>query len=97
VLTFDPRKGSFLALVERDPRLLIEIPADLRVLRSLRHLGADSGIETEGEDISGITWDQHRDTLWIASDTGRRVFLYDPRTGLATGRKLKRKGKPLKV
>ena len=95
-ITFNPESGTLIALVERNPRLLIEIAADLSAVVFMRKLEPSSGIGTDGEDISGLAWDRHRRKLWIVSDTGRRIFLFDPVDGKATSRKLKRKGKSVK-
>ncbi|MGV6847310.1 MAG: SdiA-regulated domain-containing protein [Marinibacterium sp.] len=93
-ITFNPTSGTFFAIGERSPRVLIEVSQDLDRVISVRRLSA--GFGPKSADISGLTWDPRRAAFWILSDTGRRVFLFDPRTGRVRGCRLMRKDKPVR-
>jgi len=73
---------------EAQPRLLIEISSDLDKIVGHKKLKSKHGFHVRGLkdhklDISGLYYDSHRDALWMASDRGACIFLYDLKTNEA--------------
>lgn len=80
----DPRTGSVLLVKESQPRMMIEVSSDLSTISGALLLTAELGFMDEGVkdhtlDVSGLAFDPSRNAYWISSDTGRRVFLFEPR------------------
>jgi len=89
-ITVVPGADRVVVLKENAPRLMMDLSADLSTIRSAMILSADLGFldDDTGDDrldVSGIAHDPVRDAFWISSDTGRRVFLFDPAAGRAIG------------
>ena len=89
-ITVVPETGTVIVVKENKPRLLLELTSDLTTIRGALLLSPEMGFETpevaDAElDVSGITYDEGRKMLWIASDTGRAVFLLDPQKKTADG------------
>jgi uncharacterized protein YjiK len=85
-LTWSNRTGSFFALKEGKPALLIEVSPGLRKIRSHTVLDAQNGFVDPASpgrkvDCSGICFDPVRAAFWIVSDQARRVYHYDPESG----------------
>ena len=62
--------------------MLIEMSADLQAILHHWILDEDRGLTVPGLsqeklDISGITYDAHRDVFWLTSDKGQSLFVYD--------------------
>ena len=70
-ITWNPDLSSFFLLKEKDPGLLIRVSADLRSIQGCRTLTYN------GADYSDVAYDASRKKLWIVSDEGRSVSLYD--------------------
>ena len=67
---------------ESQPPLLIQISEELDAILEHRILTQENGfldtdIPQEKFDVSGMSYDQARDKLWIVSDKAKRVFVYD--------------------
>lgn len=92
-LTVDPETGVVFVAIEAQPRLLLEISSDLSEIRAATELKSEMGFQSpeakdEDLDVSGLAWSQEMKTLWILSDTGRRVFVFDPSQNRARPLKL---------
>jgi uncharacterized protein YjiK len=99
-ITVDPATGSLYVIKEARPRLLLEIAPDLSAITAVHRLSRDVGFRAGGVsdkklDVSGIAYDSHRKRFWIVSDTGRKVFLYDPaaRSVVSAPLRVQKKGK----
>lgn len=92
-ITYRPDRNVFYLLKEKSPAILIEVDGDLESVLSMTVLNCGSYKKAcSGEapfpstlpgsdkvlDFSGLTYDPDRQKLWIVSDTGRSIFLYDP-------------------
>jgi len=92
-ITVDPATGAFYVVKERAPRLVLGIAPDLTSITAVHRLTREIGFRARGVsdrklDVSGLAYDSGRRRLWIVSDTGRRLFLYDLATRRATSAKL---------
>ena len=103
-ITLQTDTGEIYVIKEGRPRILLGISADLQTIKSVHHLTEDKGFKAKGVsdkklDVSGITYDARRGRFWIVSDTGKRVYLYDPDTQTAVSAKLtfERDGESKKV
>ncbi len=79
-VAFDADGSRVFVLKEADPVLLIELDPDLERIVSHRRLGPKQGFVSGSEealDASGLAPDEAPGNLWIVSDRGRRVVLYD--------------------
>jgi uncharacterized protein YjiK len=70
--------------VERQPGLVLAISPELDEIRKAIALKAQVGFvsphaDDEDLDDSGLAWSRRTRTLWLVSDTGRRIFLLDPK------------------
>jgi len=88
-ITLDPQTGQVYIVNERNPRILIEISADLRKILSVDALlntrGFWSPLASDWHlDVSGLSYDHRRDGLWIASDVGKCVYFLPLNGGLAS-------------
>jgi uncharacterized protein YjiK len=87
-ITVDGETGEIYMIKEKTPRLLIRVSSDLTTILGAVKLTEENGfacpgIEDAKLDVSDVTYDPDRKTLWILSDTGSCVFLLDPKTGTA--------------
>lgn len=99
-LAADDRSGTLFAVREAEPRLLLEVSGDLQRVVDVKELTPDMGFDVDGVrekelDVSGLCHDPRRARLWISSDTGQCVFLYDPvaATAICLPLKYERDGK----
>ena len=81
-ITINPKSGSLFVVKEGQPGLLIEISSNLSTILDAKLLTPLNGfnhpkIPEKKLDFSGLSYDCSRDLLWIASDKGRCIFLYD--------------------
>ncbi|MDR4487544.1 MAG: SdiA-regulated domain-containing protein [Nitrospirales bacterium] len=81
-ITWDASRHSFFVIKESQPPLLIQISEELDAILEHRILTQENGfldtdIPQEKFDVSGMSYDQARDKLWIVSDKAKRVFVYD--------------------
>jgi len=88
-----PETGTVFLIKENEPRMLLELSSDLtRILGGIvldAAMGfAGAGVDDVELDVSDIVWDARRKAFWITSDTGRRVFLFDPVARKALGYRL---------
>ena len=82
-ITVNPATGTVYVAVEGRPRLLITISPDLGTILSVTSLTAEMGFYSphandENLDVSGLAWSKSSGRLWMLSDTGRRIFVFDP-------------------
>lgn len=81
-ITWHGARGTLFVVREGRPRLLMEVaPALDRILGSWE-LSRETGFRDPGTsdrklDVSDLCFDSARGTLWLLSDRGRRLFLYD--------------------
>lgn len=81
-IAVDRGTGTVFVLKEQNPRLLIEIAPDLSAIRAVHRLTEAAGFrdaktDDDDLDVSGIAHDPIRNAVWITSDTGRMICLYD--------------------
>lgn len=88
-ITLDPRTGRVYIVNERNPRILIEISADLQTILNAERLLDTRGFWSAGVsdwhlDVSGLSYDHRRNGLWITSDVGKCVFFLPLNGGFAS-------------
>lgn len=64
-LTFNTTNGHFFIVNEKSPGLLIELDAELNVIKKTEL--------TYAEDYSGVFYDEAEDQLWIISDENKMI------------------------
>ena len=81
-IAWNASSETFFMVKEGKPPLLIEVHEDLSAI--LRHWVLDEergfsvpGLPQEKLDMSGIGYDTRRDLLWLVSDKGQSLFVYD--------------------
>lgn len=106
-ITYRADRSSLYLLKEKSPALLIEIDIAVETVLSMTVLNCGSyknkcsgqtpfpdtlpGSDTP-LDFSGLAFDTTRQRLWMVSDTGRSIFLYNPSDGTAAAFPLKQDG-----
>jgi uncharacterized protein YjiK len=88
-ITWNTDTGTILVVKEGMPGMLIEISADLTMIQNHTLLADENGFVDDdvfGDDLdfSGICYDLNRKQLWIVSDKGQRLFLYDKERNVVT-------------
>nr|WP_254437847.1 SdiA-regulated domain-containing protein [Ruegeria arenilitoris] len=83
-ITVDPDTGRVFVVIEGQPRLLLVVSPDLTEIQEVIPLDRGSGflsdrVNDDELDVSGLAWSVSG-VLWILSDKGRQIFLYDPET-----------------
>nr|WP_254439101.1 SdiA-regulated domain-containing protein [Ruegeria arenilitoris] len=83
-ITVDPDTGRVFVVIEGQPRLLLVVSPDLTEIQEVILLDRGSGfvsdrVNDDELDVSGLAWSVSG-VLWILSDKGRQIFLYDPET-----------------
>ena len=81
-ITVNTTNEHVFVVKEAEPGLLIELDAACSTILSSRQLTEANGFShpklgTHQLDFSDLSYDRHRDTLWITSDKGQCVFHYD--------------------
>ena len=81
-ITVNSSNRHVYVVKEGRPGLLIELDADCTTILSSRLLTTINGfshpqVGPRRLDFSGLSYDSHRNTLWIASDKGKCLFHYD--------------------
>lgn len=84
-VTVDPNSGQVYVVFENDPRLLISISSDLTRILNIWKLSPQIGFKSEHADeetldVSGVAFDPDTGKLWIVSDRGKSIFVFDPKT-----------------
>ncbi len=84
----DPEAGTVFIAIEGEPRVLLTLAPDLNEIVKATILSKDKGCASPKAndmdlDISGLAWSTHSNTLWMLSDTGKCVFVYNPKTETA--------------
>lgn len=79
----DPVGKRIFLLKEKRPRLLLELSMDLTEIRHVTGLTPALGFIDDDQsdyhlDVSGVSVDRATGCLWIVSDRGNRLFLFDP-------------------
>ena len=87
-ITVDPETGTVFLAIEGEPRVLLTLAPDLNEIVNATVLSKDKGFASpkakDGElDISGLAWSPFSNRLWMLSDTGKCVFVFDPKTNTA--------------
>ncbi|MEV8468107.1 SdiA-regulated domain-containing protein [Fluviibacterium sp. DFM31] len=82
-IAVDPARDLIFVLKEKRPRLLLEISPDLTEILRATELTPALGFvdDDQGDwplDVSGVSVDGPTGCLWIVSDRGQRLFLFDP-------------------
>ncbi|WP_425045325.1 SdiA-regulated domain-containing protein [Primorskyibacter sp. S87] len=80
----DPETGAVYVSIEGQPRLLLTLSPGLDEILDALELKSDLGFVSphandEELDVSGLAWSASSGLLWMLSDTGRRIFVFDPR------------------
>lgn len=81
-ITVDAATGQVFVAKEAGPRLLLRISPDLGAIERAWVLSPERGFSVEDVkerklDIAGLAHDPRRGAIWMVSDTGRAVFLFD--------------------
>ena len=81
-ITLHTRSGTVLTIKEGDPGLLIEISENLTHIQNVIPFRQENGfihpdLDQHAIDYSDLCYDKKRDLLWIVSDKGRCIFLYN--------------------
>ncbi|MBO9475869.1 SdiA-regulated domain-containing protein [Shimia sp. R10_1] len=87
-IAVDSETGTVFLAIEGEPRVLLTLAPELNEIVNATVLSQDKGFASvkakDGElDISGLAWSQFSNTLWMLSDTGKCVFVFDPKTNTA--------------
>ncbi len=82
-ITVDQDSGRVFVVIEGQPRLLLIISPGIDEIIGAVPLTAEAGFVSSRADdneldISGIAWSDKTKSLWILSDEGRRIFVFDP-------------------
>lgn len=87
-IAIDRKDGTIFLIKQRNPRLLLRILPDLSEIRDVRNLSAALGFvdDDKGDDrldVSGLAAGPTTECLWILSDSGQRLYLFDPAARVA--------------
>ncbi|NOC85868.1 SdiA-regulated domain-containing protein [Ruegeria sp. HKCCD6428] len=87
-ITVDPDTGRVFVVIEGKPRLLLVLSPELTEIEEITPLDRESGfmsdrVNDDELDVSGLAWSASSGVLWILSDKGRQIFLYNPETRTA--------------
>ncbi len=90
-ITWNSKSETFFVVKEGRPSMLLEIRNDLQGILNHWILVAEqeftiSGLPQERLDLSGLCYDSHRDKLWLVSDKGQHLFLYNYHTHMVEQR-----------
>ncbi|NOD47806.1 MULTISPECIES: SdiA-regulated domain-containing protein [unclassified Ruegeria] len=82
-ITVDQDSGRVFLVIEGQPRLMLIISPEIDEIVEAVPLTAETGFvssraDDDELDISGIAWSGETKSLWILSDEGRRIFVFDP-------------------
>jgi uncharacterized protein YjiK len=84
-ITVDVDTRRVFVVKEAKPRLLIQLSSDLTRIEKHWKLTKKRGFDVAGVsdkklDISGLAFDSSRQAIWMASDRGGCIFLFDLKT-----------------
>ncbi|WP_447971598.1 SdiA-regulated domain-containing protein [Nitrospira sp. M1] len=90
-VTWNATQGTFFVVKEGSPPMLIELRDDLHAILKHWILDQQRGFEVSELsqnklDVSGIAYDSSRDVLWMVSDKGQHLFVYDYHQHMVTQR-----------
>ncbi len=82
-ITVDPDTGRVFVVIEGQPRLLLVLSPELTEIDEIIPLYRESGfvsdrVNDDELDLSGLAWSPSSRSLWILSDKGRQIFIYNP-------------------
>ncbi|WP_170607914.1 SdiA-regulated domain-containing protein [Ruegeria arenilitoris] len=82
-ITVDPESGRVFVGIEGQPRLLMVVSPELDEIVEIIPLSRDAGfiserVDDDELDLSGLAWTPSSRSLWIVSDKGRQIFVYNP-------------------
>ena len=82
-ITVLPDTGQLFVVIEGKPRLLLSISPTLNEIEAIVPLTQEMGFTSihasnSDLDVSGLAWSTKSQTLWILSDKGQRIFVFDP-------------------
>ncbi len=82
-ITVDPDTGRVFVVIEGQPRLLLVLSSELTEIDEIIPLYRESGfmsdrVNDDELDLSGLAWSPSSRSLWILSDKGRQIFIYNP-------------------
>jgi len=90
-IAWNVTQDTFFVVKEGRPPMLIELRGDLREILNYWILDQEHGFSVPERsqdtlDVSGIAYDSRRDVLWLVSDKGQHVFVYDYHRHMVTQR-----------
>ncbi len=82
-IAVDPESGRVFIGIEGQPRLLMVVSPELDEIVEMIPLARDAGfiserVDDDELDLSGLAWSPSLRSLWIVSDKGRQIFVYNP-------------------
>ncbi len=82
-IAVDPESGRVFIGIEGQPRLLMVVSPELDEIVEMIPLARDAGfiserVDDDELDLSGLAWSPSSRSLWIVSDKGRQIFVYNP-------------------
>ncbi|WP_209834427.1 SdiA-regulated domain-containing protein [Ruegeria sp. HKCCE3926] len=82
-IAVDPESGRVFIGIEGQPRLLMVVSPELDEIIEMIPLARDAGfiserVDNDELDLSGLAWSPSSRSLWIVSDKGRQIFVYNP-------------------
>ncbi|WP_210092998.1 SdiA-regulated domain-containing protein [Ruegeria sp. HKCCSP346] len=82
-IAVDPESGRVFIGIEGQPRLLMVVSPELDEIIEMIPLALDAGfiserVDNDELDLSGLAWSPSSRSLWILSDKGRQIFVYNP-------------------
>ncbi|WP_171126702.1 MULTISPECIES: SdiA-regulated domain-containing protein [unclassified Ruegeria] len=82
-IAVDPDTGRVFVVIEGQPRLLLVLSSELTEIDEIIPLYRESGfmsdrVNDDELDLSGLAWSPSSRSLWILSDKGRQIFIYNP-------------------
>lgn len=81
-ITVDQETGRVFIVIEGQPRLLLILSSKIDEIIDSIPLTREAGFVSERADddeldVSGLAWFASSSSLWILSDKGRQIFVYD--------------------
>ncbi len=81
-ITVDPDTGRVFVVIEGQPRLLLVLSPELTEIEEIIPLDREYGfmsdrVKDDELDVSGLAWSPFSRSLWIVSDKGREIFVFN--------------------